>query len=374
MQDVLTRSYSLTTDEIAQLQAQRDYPSVSILLPIYGNAPDERQQTPIRVKNLLRQAEERLLKEFPARDIAPLLDRLHAMVTEVDYDHGTHGLAIFASANFARFYYLPFPVDERLGINHHFATRDLIIARSRSSRYFVLSLTEKSAHLYEGVRDQLREIEDFGFPVEREIEGVKTELPGTFGVEVTKLHDGEEREYFSRVQRALEGALAQEPLPLALAGVERTLAYFDEATSHKGKPKFNVVARLTGNYEKVRLREMAGKIWPMVETSMKAGQKRVKERLADATSANRKVTGLREVWKAAQAGRVDTLLAEESYHPATRTNGKGLRHAAEGEGFASLDDAVDAIIQQVLSTGGEVTFFDADELAHDEHIAAVLRY
>ena len=374
MQDVLTRSYSLTTDEIAQLQAQRDYPSVSILLPIYGNAPDERQQTPIRVKNLLRQAEERLLKEFPARDIAPLLDRLHAMTNEVDYDHGTHGLAIFANAGFARFYYLPFAVDERVSINHTFATRDLIVARSRSTRYFVLSLTEKNAHLYEGVRDHLREIEDFGFPVEREIEGVKTELPGTFGVEVTKLHDGEEREYFSRVQHALEGALSQEPLPLALSGVERTLAYFDEATTHKGKPKFAVVARLTGNYEKVRLREMSSKIWPMVEASMKTAQNRVKVRLDDATSANRKATGLREVWKAAQGSRVDTLLVEATYQQATRTNGRGLQHAAEGEGFDSLNAAVDAIIEQVLKTGGEISFFADDELAPYEHIAAILRY
>ncbi len=374
MQDVLIRSSSLTADEIAQLQAQRDYPSVSILMPIYGNAPDERQQTPIRVKNLLRQAEDRLLKEFPAREIAPLLERLHNLIGEVNYDHGTHGLAIFANAEFARFYYLPFPLDERVCVNHTFATRDLLVARSRSARYFVLSLTEKVSHLYEGVRDHLREIEDFGFPLYLEVEGVQSELPGTFGVEVTQLHDGEEREYFNRVQHALESALAQEPLPLALSGVERTLVRFDEATTHKGKPKFNVVARLNGNYEKVRLQEMSSKIWPLVEQSLKAGQSRVKQRVEDAAGAGRQATGLREVWKAAQAGRVDTLLVEENYHQAVRAQNSGLHLSAEGEGFGNIDDAVDAVIEQVLKTGGELSFFAAEELASYQHIAAVLRY
>jgi len=374
MQDVLTRSYSLTNDEIAQLREQRDYPSVSIFVPIYGTAPDERQQTPIRVKNLLREAEERLLKDSSARDQAPLLERLHGMAADIDYDRGTRGLALFASAGFSRFYYLPFPVDERVAINHTFATRDLVIARHRSTRYFVLSLTEKVARLYEGVRDHLREIEDFGFPVERDIDGVRSELPGTYGVEVTTLHDKEEREYLNRVQHALELALAEEQLPLALSGVERTLVYFDEATAHKGKPRFNIVARLTGNYEKLPLRDMESKIWPLVEQGLKAGLERVKERLEDAVSGKRQAVGLREVWKAAQEGRVDTLLVEDTYHQAARSQGNGLHLTAEAEGFGTLDDAVDAVIEQVLKTSGEVFFFAADELASHQHIAAILRY
>lgn len=374
MIDVLTRTNGLTQEDIRELQEQRDYPSVSILLPVYAASPDNRQQTPIRVKNLVRDAEDRLLKEFARRDLEALLERLHGLAADVDYNHSAFGLALFASASYARSFSLPFPVEERVCINHTFATRDLVLARHRSPRYHVLSLTEKAAHFYDGVRDHLREVEDFGFPVWRDREGVETELPGSFGIEYTSLHDKEEREYFNRVEHALESVQYHDPVPLALVGVERTLVYFDEVTAHKGKPKFNVVARLHGNFEKLPQRELESKIWPLVEQGMKAGLERVKMRLEDAAGGNRKATGLREVWKAAHEGRVDTLLVEENYHQAARAQDTGLHLMEAPEGNGALEDAVDDTIEQVLGTKGEVYFFAPGGLAHCERIAAILRY
>jgi hypothetical protein len=358
------------------LQQQHEYPSISILLPIYPNSPDDRQQTPIRVKNLMREAEDRLKKEFTQRDIAPVLERLTNLGTDIDYDHGTQGMAIFVNANFARIFYLPFSVEERVAINHGFATRDLVIAKHRSTRYFVLSLTQKVAHLYEGMRDHLREIEDFGFPMPIEIKGVENELPNTYHVEVTTLHDKYEREFFQRVEAAIESAMNQEHIPLALVGVERTLAYFDEVAFEKTKPKFSVVARLHGAYEKLPLREMETKIWPLVEEGLKGGNSRVIERLGDASGNGRKATGLREVWKAAQEARIDTLLVEENYHQAARAQESGLHlvDATEREAPDVLDDAVDETIEQVLNTGGDIVFFAPGELQDHEHIAAILRY
>ena len=152
----------MNQQDIQELQAVREYPSVSILLPVYPQSADNRHQTPIRVKNLLREAEDRLLKEFDKRDIEPLQAQLGELAAQIDYDRRAFGLALFANANDARLFYLPFPVAERVMVNHTFATRDLVIARYRSPRYRVLSLTEKSAHLYEGALGQLHEVERGG--------------------------------------------------------------------------------------------------------------------------------------------------------------------------------------------------------------------
>ncbi len=374
MQDVLTRNHGLSQEDIRELQEQRDYPSVSILLPVYAASAEDRHQTPIRVKNLVREAEERLLKEFARRDIAELLDRLHGLAAGIDYERGAFGLALFANSAYAKLFYLPFLVEERVCVNHAFATRELVLARHRSPRYHVLSLTEKAAYFYDGVRDRLREVEDFGFPVRRDVDGVEVELPDTFGVEVTALHDREERDYFNRVEHALESVQNHAPVPLALAGVERTLVYFDEATAHRGKPKFNAVARLHGNFEKLSLRELETKIWPLVEQGMKAGLERVKMRLEDAAGDNRKATGLREVWEAARQGRVDTLLVEENYQQTARVTDTGLQVADAPAGSDVLHDAVDDTLEQVLGTKGEVYFFAPGELAGYGHIAAILRY
>ena len=373
---ICARRTTMKSQDLAQLQAHKEYPSVSILLPIYADSPDSRQQTPIRVKNLVRQAQERLQSEFSERDLQPLNARLQDLMAQADSGESSHGLALFASANFSRLIHLPFPVQERVAVNHGFLTRDLVVATKQSQRYFVLSLTEKTACLYEGLRDHLREIETHDFPVSRAIEGVETEFPGSYGVEPTSQHDGEEREYFNRVQHALESIMAQKTLPLALAGTTRTLAYFDEATQHKGKAKFETIARLTGNYEKLPRHELAHKIWPLVEEGMKAGLSQVKERLEAATANNHKATGLRYVWRAAQEGRVDTLLVEEDYFQAARIKDNTLHFVDENarDGNGAPEDAVDETISTVMKASGDVYFYAPGELKDCDHIAAILRY
>ena len=365
----------MNRQDIEELQAVHHYPSVSILLPVYRESSDNRQQTPIRVKNLLRAAEERLLKEFSGRDIESLQSNLEALAEQIDYARGTSGLALFANADVARFFYLPFSVTERVVINQTFAIRDLVIALHRHPRYRVLSLSEKSAHLYEGVGDELHEIEN-GFPVTRAIEGVVTAANGGSGHIITHMPDADDREYFNRIEAALEKLNNGDPLPLALAGVERTTVYFDEVLQHKGKGKFSVVARLNGNWENLPHRELEQRIWPLVQAGVNAGLDRVLERAGDSISANRLVTGLPQVWRAAQEGRVDTLLVEDAYHQAARVQESGLHLASDDERELPdvTEDAVEETVEMVLNNSGDVFFFDSDRLAQYHRIAAILRY
>ncbi len=84
---------------------------------------------------------------------------------DIDYRYALDGLAIFVNHDFARKFYLPFPVKERVIIDESFATRDLVLTMNRSSRYWVLALSEKPTRLFEGARDTLAEITDYGFPM-----------------------------------------------------------------------------------------------------------------------------------------------------------------------------------------------------------------
>jgi len=128
--------------DVQLLQSIRGYPAVSILLPTHRRSPDNLQD-PIRVKNLVQQATERLLAEFSKRDVEPLLARLEALVARIDYRYTLDGLALFVNRDLAREFYLPFAVKERVIIGETFATRDLVLALNRSPRYWVLVLSEK---------------------------------------------------------------------------------------------------------------------------------------------------------------------------------------------------------------------------------------
>lgn len=372
--------------ELTQLQAHRGFPAITIVAPVYGTSAPDRQQTIPRVKNLVRQAQDRLEAELTAREAAPYVEKMESLLGELDPTRGGQGVALFISEDVQRLLYLPTAVEERVSINHTFATREAVVAHIRSRRYRVLSLTEKSAHIYEGRRDALQEIHRSGFPMGIQVDGVKIEIPGSYGVEPSRKHDGEEREFFNRVEHALEELHDQDALPLVLVGVERTLAYFDEVLNGPRLNKLQIVARLHGNYEKVPTSQLEEKVWPLVDEWERAGRMQALDRLTEAVGPGRAASGIGEVWPMAHSGRIDTLLVEDGYlqparihrgqEPETQVPGGQLEvvsldNASESE---LMDDAVDQIIEAVMGAGGTVVFVENGELEKHERIAAVLRY
>ena len=367
--------------QIVELQAQRGNPSISITLPVYYASATELAQTEIRLKNLLAQTEERLLKLHDAREIAPLMGRLHALADGVDTQQRAGGIAIFANPDFGRVMMLATPLEERIVIDDNFATREIVRALLTSPRYRVLSLTEESAHLYEGRRDRLHRVDNAHFPLARGIAGVQTELTSTYGVEVSALENAEERDFMHRVEGALKEVADHDPLPLALVGVERTLASFDKVSGGNATDKHNVVARMHGNYEKVGTTELEGKLWPHVEPALHGNRERAKARLEEAVGPGRAAFGLVKVWEHANTGRIDTLLVEKDYQQSARIIASEMPFGTletcddcDTREADVLPDAIDEIIEITMRNSGDVVFVEAQELEEPGHIAAILRY
>ena len=218
--------------EIHLLQQISGYPALTITLPTHRTSPDNRQD-PIRVKNLVDQAASRLLAEFSKRDIAPLLDRLEKLTAEIDYRNTLDGLALFVNRDFARAVKLPFTLQERVHVGDTFLTRNLVYAMHRTPRYWVLALSEKPTRLFEATRDDLIEIQEDGFPIRHEGPGGEQSLPGGFGIKKSAYRDEYHRKFFRQIDANLKPFLADDPLPLAVVGVDRFLAFFTEVTTHK---------------------------------------------------------------------------------------------------------------------------------------------
>ena len=367
--------------QIVELQAQRGNPSISITLPVYYASPTDLAQTEIRLKNQLKETEERLLKTYEAREISPLMNRLHALADSVDTQRRAGGIAIFANPDFGRVMYMATPLEERIVIDDNFATREIVRALLTSPRYRVLSLTEASAQLYEGRRDRLHAVENAHFPMTRGIEGVENVLTSTYGVEVSELQKSEQRDFSERVEKALKEVSDHDPLPLALVGVERTLASFDAATAKQAAERFNVIARMHGNYEKVGIAELESKLWPLVEPNLNGARERAKTRLEESVGLDRAAFGLAKTWEHANSGRVDTLLVERDYMQSARVIESEMPFGAlepcddcDSKEPTVLADAVDEIVELVMKNSGDVVFVEHDELVEPGHIAAILRY
>ncbi|MGV0028876.1 hypothetical protein [Phormidesmis priestleyi] len=155
----------LTRQDLNQLQSFTKVPALSILLPTHRTFPDNKQD-PILVKNLVDEATTRLGEEFSQRELEPLLKQLETLVSEIDYPHTLDGLALFVSHDFAKLYYLPFPVPARVVIDQTFATRDLVYGMHRALRYWVLLLSQSSTRLLAGTGETLEEVNDQNFSME----------------------------------------------------------------------------------------------------------------------------------------------------------------------------------------------------------------
>jgi hypothetical protein len=357
--------------DLRELQAVRHYPCVTITLPTHRSFPENRQDQ-IRVKNLVTEATNRLLGEFSKRDLAPLLERLDALVADIDYKYTLDGLILAVNRDMAREYVLPFTLEERVVVDDTFFTRDLVHAMTRTRRYWVLSLSERLTRLFAATREHLEEVTTGGFPMEHLGPGGAAPLPGGLGINKSGYRDDHLRAFFRTVDRAFGRFTADDPLPLALAGVERHQTFFRQVTSHSR----DVMASLAGNYDHLSAHDLGLLLWPEVRNAFAARQQDVLEVVAGAAGQHRLASTLSEVWHLVKLGRGDLVVVEEGYHQPARIDERGELDLRVEDPTAPdvLDDAVDEVITHALDKGGRVAFVRDGDLSIHNHIALVLRY
>lgn len=357
----------ITRHDLKELQSLVKVPALSILLPTYRNFPDNKKD-PIRVRNLVGEATERLSQEFSNRDIAPLLQRLEDLVNEIHYPHTLDGLALYVSHDFARLFYLPFPVPERIVIDQTFATRDLVYGLHRAQRYWVLLLSQSSTRLLAGTGETLEEVLDSNFPMQMTGPGATTALPPEVD---SSYMDDRHRRFFQQVDQAFADYAGDDSLPLIVGGVVRQISFFQEVSQYTPL----IAGTLTGNFDKATVSDLVPQVWPIVQEVRENQRADALQTLEDAISQQRVVSTVEEVWRLAQEGRGNLLLVEKDYHiPAVVTENGGLEIVSEAGGVEIMDDAVDEIIEIVLLKGGNVILMDNGSLAQHQHIALTLRY
>ncbi|MBN2387529.1 MAG: hypothetical protein JXB85_10960 [Anaerolineales bacterium] len=357
--------------EVHLLQQISGYPALTITLPTHRTAP-ENTQDPIRVRNLVAEATSRLLGEFSKREIAPLLTRLEQLVESVEYRYALDGLVLFVNRDFSRAVRLPFPLAENVYVDETFRTRDLVFALNRTPRYWTLVLSEKPTRLYEGTREDLIEIQQDGFPLTHEGPGGAQSLPGGFGIKKSAYRDEYHRQFFRKVDAALKPFLADDPLPLAVVGVDRFLSFYQEVTDHKD----SILTTLAGSHDKTSARELGKLVWPLVKTNLAENRKQVLAELDQAIGERKNVSTVGEVWRMAKEGRGRLLLVEQDFHYPAHVDESGLhiRPADDPAAPGVLGDAVDEIIEAVLTTQGRVVFMENGQLDAQQHITLILRY
>jgi hypothetical protein len=326
------------------------------------------KQDPIKVKNLVRKAIDRLHGEFSKRQVAGVVNNLQVLVRKVDWEHTLDGLALFAGQDRSATVSLPFRVKPRAVIDETFATRDLVYAFNRAPPYRVVVLSH-TARLYDAWTTVLDEHTAEPFPMAHRGPGL-SKRPGVYGINPSAKRDEAYRKFFRAVDEAVDALQRANPLPLVVAGVERNLAFYQEVTRQAEA----IVGMLAGNHDQTSPSALGKLVWPVFESGATLRRTEALVQLDRAVSAHRYASGIDQVWRAAVSGTCRTLLVEKAFkYPADLSPEDDRLLQYTGRGPRALDDAVDEAIERVMASGGEVFFYPAGDLAVHQRIAAVLR-
>lgn len=355
-----------TREELKRIAAVRGEACVTITLNTHRTAPDYLKD-PILLKNLLKEAETRLVDEYGKKTAEVVMAKLNALADGIDHAHNLEGLVLYANTEISGLAKLPVTVVDRVSLDDHFTTRDLVRAMQQGSEYYILWLNRNSARLVRAFNNQVVEEVKGEFPQKNHVashDTAKQVADRDFGALI--------KEYFNRVDKALVKVLNDHPLPVVLATESRNVEHYRAVADRKAFLKGN----FNPTHDDLAVHHLVEEAWkaygPVVQSRY---NERVKV-LDAAVSAGKLHSEHHDVWQAINEGRGDTLFVKEGlFQPAMIVDERiELLPAEERERHGAVDDILNEMAQRNLAHGGDAVFVSGDELDRFNGLALVTRY
>lgn len=370
----LNQSHNDETLLIKDLIKEHGKTCITIIIPTHRYA-EGRQQDMKDLRQAILSASE-LVSRMPD-DLSKTLDDL---LQQIDYKNNKEGIGIFISPHIRRVMQFPFPVTRKIIVGPYFNLLDLLYIQNYKTGYYLLDISKKEIHLFQGRMDYLEEIRDSHFPMklEDDFEYAKP-APGTSnaGYAHTKSFEKDKSESrklrikksFSQADNALVNYPGYGKLPLILYGLNENVSMYKSVMGHSGK----MVLPMRGNYQNADLRELGVIAWTTLRTYLDEAKQELIEELKEKVGIGKAVYGLEDVWKSAREGKGFRLLVEKDYsHDAYLTGDKQI--FASQTGSDDQYDVVNEIISAVLEKNGDVVIFEKGLLEHFNKIALINRY
>ena len=385
----------LTGTELKQLMRKEQQWCVSIYMPTHRTGVAT-QQDPIRLKNLLGEAEKRLSdRGIGTRDIQSMLEPVNKLLQDSNFwQHQSDGLAIFLSPSRFSHYRLPLGFEEFVAVTDRFHIKPLLPLFTGDGQFYILALSQNEVRLLNGTRHSVSEVDigqvggsladvflSEGHQANLQIHssGSTGEMSGggsvTFHGHGGGSDEGDKSEllrYFRLVSGGLTEFLQGDRVPLVLAGVEYLLPIYKEANTYP----YLIETVITGNPDSLGADELHKRAWDIVEPYFQAVQEEVVAdyRQLAGQASERAADSLEKIVSAAYHGRIETLIIAAGvqqwgvFNPDTN---EIEFHDQMESGDESLLDL--AAVQTYLK-GGTVYAVEPDKVPSGTSAASVLRY
>jgi hypothetical protein len=379
---------TLRAEDLDTLLTHAESPCVSIFMPTHRGGPAV-QQDPIRFKNLLREADQRLtaLGLRPPR-VGEMLAPGRALLEQSSFwRHQGDGLAVFLAPGMAHVHRLPLKLEEVVIVGARFHVKPLLRVLSGDGRFYVLTLSQHGVRLLQCTRDSVSDVPLDTVPKsvadalqydapERQI-GFHAGTPGVGGRGAIFHGHGHGPDdvkddifqYFRRVDAGVTDVLRDERAPLVLAGVEYLLPIYRRASTYRHLAGDAVAVHPDGMKDE-RLHANA---WAIVQPAFEKAEAEAAVRYRELAGTGKTSADLEETIVAATAGRVDVLFVTEGERWGRFEAERGAV-AVHDRAEPGDEDLLDLAATRTLRSRGSVYVKAPDRMPDEGPVAAVFRY
>lgn len=341
---------------------------VTIIMNTHRTKPDSLKDELV-LKNLIKEAENRLLADKDNQNTKQLKDQLNKLADQIDHNYNLESLILFVNEDIAEYVRLPIVVTDRVSIGDTFATRDLVRAIHLETNYYVLVLSQEKVRLIEATNDKV--VQEIGapFPIENQQFHTKNRTELSVASRQTNLIAA----FFNQVDKQVNAVRKDNPLPVLVCCVEENYPEYLKIADQKNSI-FN--AFLNKNRINEKDHAIIKEAWEVVQKYTIEKNNNRKAELKKAVSANKFLSDTNEIWRAISEGRIQTLFVEEGlYQPAVIQDDE-IVYVAENERSKRevVDDIYDEMIEENSSYGGDVVFLPKGALKKFNGLGAITRY
>lgn len=393
-------------EDLSGLLQDCGFPRVSLYLPTHWRWNDN-EQDPIRLKNLLRRAEENLSAgggapaAVPSRrpratssDTPPWLEPAFRLSDDqLFWRRQGDGLALFLSPSGLKLWRLPLAFEEKVVVNDRFHIRPLLPLFLNDGIFHVLILDQKQSRLFRGSRHLFREVDlpsevacmPNALPYDEtanqlQLRGYPPTPRGRAGGVMAPARGGgvdnrrrkqEIGHYFEKLNDGVHQRLASEQGPLVLAGVEYLHGLYRRANTYTHLWPKGVMK----NTEGMSSEELHKRAWSTVENHFAGAQQTAAERYKHFAGTARASHDIREIAPAAFQRRVEALfLAQEAPEQWGRFNTTAQTADLSKNRARGDEDLLDFAAAHTLMNGGAAFVVPREQVPDDSPAAALFRY
>lgn len=355
-------------DQLQKLAAEKNTPCVSISLNTHRTHPDNTHDV-VKLKNLLHEAEERVIAEFGKRPVASLLQKISKVASEVDLNYNLDSLHIFLSNDTTEIIKSTWETsNEGVHISDSFAIRSVIKDYNRSETYLLILLSQSGVQLFEAINDGIiQEIknEDFPFPENQHYNTNKEKGSDS------KYLDNLLREFLNKVDKALVKVHLATNLNCVVVCTEENYSQLqqvaDKASMYLGYAPIN--------YNKTATHQIVQQSWEIVKSLQVERRTKAIEEMKEAVSNGKVLTDLQDIYRAAIDGLGELLIVHQDFKQAVMMKDDRSFDLVDDATIPNvIDDITSNIAWEVLSKKGRVFFTSQDEIKELGEIVLKTRY